>query len=250
LRALFDHNGYPAGRRSEFRENWAQTVTNLTANGLIASLPNWSLTASGSPTGLSTAVNFSGFAALPAAHAQLDPGTANNNRLSIGTGQLLYSDSYISLTCEWEAALTSGGANNQAILMGLASGNNILGGGSGLYIQKGSTDTNWIVQTLAGGASNANTGIPPVAGALQRFRIEYHGSATPIGIANGNVAVAIFFVNETPTLINTNVPSGVNSTSFNLSFGVLNQAGLGGAQPIIISPVLVTWNRQLSIAAL
>jgi hypothetical protein len=107
-------------------------------------------------------------------------------------------DQMCSVT-EFRLMMDAVGANGVDIWLGLRSDNvtTILPGATWEHagIQKRSTDTNW--QTAVGdrvsGQTN-DTGVPPVADVFQTFRIEYHGKLTPVGVANGNNAVARFFI--------------------------------------------------------
>jgi hypothetical protein len=71
------------------------------------------------------------------------------------------------------------------------------------YFEITSANTNWQAVTVAAGVSTkTDTGIAPVANTAQRFRAEYHGSASPYG-----AATVLFFINDTLVATNTtNVP--------------------------------------------
>lgn len=256
VRYLIDHNGYPAGRRTEFREGWFGGAFNYATAGIVPGLPLWQVYAANAPTGFSTGPIFGGIS-YPSSMAQIDPAQANAGKLAISTGAGLVLQTYSAFIMEWEAALNTVGANNQTFFVGIgaeATGSDPMVATSALAFRKTSAQTNWQAYTGSGTAqTSTDTGVAPVANTLQRFRIAYYGSATPIGIAQGS-AVALFWINEalvaavTATLPTAGGTAARDELCFGL--GALNTAGLGAAQPMVVSPLYATWNRALSLAAL
>jgi hypothetical protein len=261
IRALFDHNGYPGGRRASFNEEWlgpnstavsGNPVSTSQAVGAMAQygLSRWGFnsTSSGQFWADVSFNNFN-FYSAPAASAYLDPTTTNAGKAELYTNSILQPQTFLTLVMEWEMGISVVGANSQTIVAGLFTTSSITGATQGLFFKKASTDTNW--QAHAGnGGGNANTDmtVAPVAYTLQRFRLEYHGSASPIGVAAGS-AVAKFWVNETLKSVTANLPPA-GATSLRFGFGILNSAGLGGLQPMVVGPFSATWNRMLTPPAL
>lgn len=251
-RSLVDHNGFPMGRYNGFSECW------LLAIGLGASAgptvfgfsPSWSMQtgANASITQLAAAAGY------PTPGVTMTPGTANTNfAVTASSVSMFYPDTNLSLVMEWEFVPNTSLAN---ITWQLGFNATLSGSpaGSGPAIQFSSAaGGNWQMATAAGGGltlATPGSPIAPVVGTRQRFRIEYHGSATPIGIAatDGlaiNTAKARFFINGVRYgSTSTTLPNGL----FNVCFsGWCTGAATGSGT---IGPVRCAWNRFAAIDVL
>ncbi len=81
--------------------------------------------------------------------------------------------------------------------------------------EKLSADTNWQMSVgNIGSGTSSDSGTPPVAGAFQTLRVEYHGLNTPVGV-DAAAAVARFFIDGAfEGEVTTNVPVGARTLGF------------------------------------
>jgi hypothetical protein len=155
---------------------------------------------------------------------------------------------------EWMAQMTAVGANNVDVHMGLhedASDQNtaaIFEADVCACFRKQSGDTNWqSVINHSGTPDVDDLGTPPVANTWQTFRIEYHGAATPLGVANSSEGVIRFFIDGSleNEISSTDVPDD------NDALGVVFRAradttGPSGDWQLTLSPVKVSFNTVLT----
>lgn len=248
LRSLIDHNGFPMGRRSEFREEWIHNIGTVSATATpVVAMQRWSTTFTGTP-GTLTMTAPTSFYPANAATLISAGGVAGGLFLYTAAPLIHTGNTFLSTVIEWEAGQASNivaDLNSEKIWMGLTD-----------TPASPSTSNNYCWFSCAAGQSNwqcatANAGTPTtvdsgVANAAftvpgQRFRIELHGTASPYA------GKARFFVNETLVQTSsTNLPA-----SSALSFVVgCSGAASSNLLTLRVGPVLATWPRQLSLAAL
>ena len=192
-RWLLDHCGLPASRILHFPVEWTRAV--------VATITNSQDTPAGIQTGTTHPLTTQApSASYPAATGLLQPGTVNGDSAFWQSFQsLIYPVSFMDVAALFEFKMSAAGANHADWGMGIAGAGSLtpdLTSGHGLSFRKLSSDTNWKA------CSNNGSGAPTVADtgiaadtSFHRFRIEYHGSATPIGVALGGAA-ALFFIDE------------------------------------------------------
>lgn len=166
---------------------------------------------------------------------RLNSTTTNGNSAALisegSIGRDLFADHGGVIVLEWAAALDAVGANNQTVFFGFGDTTN------GVYFTKASGDTNWQAKTLlASVATTTNTNVAPVVTTPQRFRIEIHGGASPIGdaLGSGSNGCALFWINESLVGIHTATLPVLDQR---ISFSCANTAGLGGLQRVYLSPI-------------
>lgn len=237
VRHVVDHNGYPAGRRTEFREDWS------TAQG-------GAITTSQTPYS-STRFNY-----VAAVNGSVTPNTMSSTypcpSVGIGIGATAGAKSYVKtptdpvyvrtntmLVLEWEASGT--GAASGTIYMGMMD---TAPDTAVRYARVRNIGGNWLAETkdTATSATVIDTGVAPtvMGGAIgpQRFRVEYHGAST----AYGAFAVRFFIDEVLVATSTTNIPVGAVS----FMFGAIGSV----ATTVLIGHVYATWNRYLSLPTL
>lgn len=176
LRWIVDHNGYPMGRRCEWRKEWYSI-----SDGSMFLQPD-SVTAGGN-------------ANYPANIARKNGGTTNGTNYVALTNFLTHLGfTGLSLVLEMELAFSTLLATNTLLFAGLLDGTGPIGAPHVIGFQRAGGDTNW--QGVLTGAASIDLGVAPASGTTptQRLRLEVHGSASPYGSgSNGKVR---FFVNE------------------------------------------------------
>lgn len=257
-RLVIDHNGFPRGRLHELREDWwlGDGTFNMGAAPPYNIAPGTSATAISTNGGgrfqLHGTLNVGALNALvnnvyTGRAVELESGTANGNKLYLQTvGSVTSGNSGVVHVIEWEAFISAAGANDVTLLMGLFDDYATMSSSTNrVWFKKASADTNWQWGT---NTASGDTGIAPSTLGFQRFRIEVHGSSTPLGTALG-APVALFLINE--QLVGATA-TGVFGTyvATSLGFGIENTAGLGGSFTLTLGPVLMQYNRWTSIAAL
>jgi hypothetical protein len=120
-----------------------------------------------------------------------------------------------------------------------------------IRITKQSADTNWQFYTATGGGHTIiDTGITPVVDTFDRIKLEFHGKNTAVGVASvEGVGINTFktrcFINEKHVAtIGTNSPIAQTNLTF---AGYCTGVSTCVAS---IGPLLVTWNRYLSLPSL
>ena len=240
-RHLIDHNGYPLGRRSEVREEWSRTANgNLGAGPVLIQAGLWQVdgTAAIGQTFLASPDTVIGARSLALTCSAASKIEAFHVPMAKYPG--------LVAVLEWEAMINQDGAGNNAqTIMGwfddpvtpAASVDKV-------WFSKAAADAKWTCET-SGSSQTAEVAVNPVANVYQQFRIELHGSASPIGIIAG-AARALFFVNATLVASLGNVFAD-NLSPF-MGFAINN--GAGADHILTVGPVLLTFNRFASLAAL
>ena len=235
-RHIVDHNGFPMGKASEIREEWV-TWTGAASSGPITGTI-WQINLGSGGTcavfnTTSTAGSFMGLN-LPTTNG------ANINLFGI-TPFIAANSPNAVMVMEFDAYLAH--PANQEFLFGIA--NNILGtANTAVGFHKRSTDTNWqLYVDNAGSVTNTDSGIAPVMNTLQRFRLELRGANTPGG------AYALFFINE--ALVGVIASPLTSTTTFlSLLFGAQNTSTATTGLAAAIGPILIRYNRYLSLPVL
>jgi len=244
-RWLVDHNGYPAGRRNEFREEWqinfAAPVSATSSSITPAPRFGATINAGGTINGAAPSTTYpTQFAA-----ATVTSTSASKAFLWSNTTPFYASTTFLSLVLEFEVAATNAPIANQALYLGLGSSAGAADPSTDTsYVRlRASGTANWFAECAIGGvATSVDTGVAPTVGTFpaQRVRIELHGSTSPYG------NVARFFINETlVTTISTNMPT----TTMGISCGAHNISSASG-QALNIGPIYMTWARYASLPAL
>ncbi len=247
IRFLVDHNGFPMGRRSEFREEWIYNIGTVAATATpIVPAQRWSTTFTGTAGTLTISAPTS---AYPANFVAIATAAAASAIYLYTAAPIIHTgNTFLTTVIEWEAVpntdVTSG-THSETIWMGLAD-NATLGSSNNYCWFKATAGVgNWKCETGNGGVSTSTdsgvaantTGTAPA----QRWRIELHGSGSPYG------SKARFFINEALVAQNTtNLPA---SAALYLALGC-SSAASGNVVRLYSGPMLATWPRQLSLAAL
>jgi hypothetical protein len=153
----------------------------------------------------------------------------------------------LCVVMEFRAHLDTIGASGVDCWLGLAQGNVLpISTTDHLTFTKLSTDTNWFISAADGSAQTRfDTGVPPVVGVFQTFRVEYHGLNTPVGVLHG-FGVGRFFIDGTfvGEIGDANVPSGTDQ--FNLSIGAKATAtGPTADVEMRVGPIRYAYNEVL-----
>lgn len=249
-RAVFDHNGYPAGRRSEYRENWSWTLNVSTAlsfqpvfstgmcpwNGFTTNGTRNQITSQGGPLagGGSMSTVFSS-------------AVASDRSIIYAQQPWVNPQTFSSIVMEFEAQIGAS-PTGATIFFGLTDMNNGAGNAPsnstpwvGLAARRDSS-ANW--QLLHGDGTTlvyTDTGIAidPTKFTWIRVRLELHGTGSPYG------ACARLFFNDVQagSNVTTNIPTFANLAGVGLTpqFGQVATAGSNSVA--FIGPVYLTYNR-------
>lgn len=232
-RHVIDHNGYPMGRRSEVREEFDINGT-ITASGDVTNYRKLKVNNSATSSFQFGVGLLSGY---PHNTVLITAGTSGTTISLIRYGGFLDTSTGTTAVIEWEMAMPTTGATNASYRVGLYDASFA----NGIYFSKTGAQTTWQATVEAASvATSANTTVAP-ATSMQRFRIEYQGSASPYG-----AKTARFFINE--TLTNT-VTVGLPSSGNPLQFSTLLFTS-GVSEVCYLAPMLFSWNRYLSLPAL
>lgn len=246
IRHVIDHNGYPMGRRREFREEWNIDPTpgssSVTTNATWYFAGRWFSEIFG--TGANISAGIDAFGNGFGRYASLNTSTPNSNIVILTSQPWMIYQTWLTLVCEFTVACVQG-ANNQTLQIGLGDGSgNASAAANAIWFTKTSAQTNWQATTMSASSSNSiDTGVAPVTDIFQRMRIEFHGSGTPIGTAAGGNC-ALFFINEAlVAATKTDVPATGAGLWMNFDMTATNTAGLGGTQSFAVGPILAVWNE-------
>jgi hypothetical protein len=261
VRGIVDHNGlFTNGNVAVFEECWVNGgVPLLSTPGahipISSAYPRWYCYLDAAANGGLT--DYFGGANYPLNAAQIiTNGTAPGSTA-------LYSNCSVSIPTftglssvqEWDAGLnpnaTGGSGSGNIAYMGLdgTGGSSNLGNSTSYIRFEGSYAGNWICAALgaSGGRQTVNTGIsvPTQNDPITRFRLEYHGSTSPIGILNG-AATALFFINGSlvGTLTSAGTPK-LPTGNQSLAFGV-NEPSSSSECVLSLGVVRASWNRFLA----
>lgn len=184
-----DDAGFPSlGNYFEFRENWlwASSLVSASANPVTNSNTVWSF---GTAVGTPTYSGNTGWATSPvgAGISITSPTTSGSQALLASTAVVVFPSRLANLymVMEWLADMSIVGANNASHFMGLTNGS-IVGvtHPGGYYFTKTSAQTNWqCVTDDATTTTTIDSGVTPVAGFPNAFRIEFYGSSSAVGSA-------------------------------------------------------------------
>lgn len=246
-RMIFDHLGYQMGRISDFRENWLFPISDNGGSIDQATVsPNWYTYVAGS--GSQTLSSLSPSSSSQGNEVKFH-GAANLDQCHLyTTTNVLMPNGAVSFAMEWEAYMTSTGTNHATFYMGLSNSVNPPANAQHL-IQFGWTSggTEWTYNTSDGATLDGfNGSVVVVANQWHKFRLEYHGSSTPWGVASvesvgANTAKARFFVDGTRVgTLGTHMPSVAMKASFGSSFTGTTPADLH------LSQVKWSYNRFVS----
>lgn len=220
VRGLYDHNGYPMGRRSELRIEWNQSsdgrLVGYTANAPTAAYPS----AFGSFVGPTSVLDAGGKTAQAMTH---------------------FGSNFLSVVLEAEIAYSALTAAHTTVTWGFSDNLGINSSTNAIWFQC-ALGGNW--NGFVTGHTALDLGVPPVSGSVpsQRLRLEVHGTASPYagkvrffinGVLRGEIAGAI----PSAALLQTMAVSGISP-------------GPTVATTGYVGPVFATWNRQLSQDAL
>jgi len=252
VRYVLDHYGYPTARLTVFDEIWAwrdaasaSGVADATAfNGglweikcsvAVSAQYAWSIAdplMSGSFTLFGTAVN------------NLKSWFQNKNAIFALPGAS--SRNNVVLTAQWEAKISASDLN-RTWMVGFFDDNTdpLTSANVGCWFQT-VNGANWFGKIV--GATAIDTTVAPDWGNYQRFRVEINGSATPVGVAAGNVVVTNFYIND--ALVATRNGT-VNASSFYGKFGLYSaNTGTPANTSLTIGPVKIVVNRYDSLPSL
>jgi hypothetical protein len=201
FRTGIDHTGYPTGHIYTLNEFWPISLSSINTPQNITSTGTWGL-AVGNSAGNNSINTQNGSAVYPSQSIQITVGTNASDSVNLNHAGIFHT-TFTESVFEFDLYLNVVGANNVTLDVGLTLNSLFNGANHGYYFEKTSANTNWQAVTVAAGVSTkTDTGIAPVANTAQRFRAEYHGSASPYG-----AATVLFFINDTLVATNTtNVP--------------------------------------------
>lgn len=211
-RHLVSHNGFPGGAVNAFREDWKVLMATTTA-GAIAANPLWFVTSAGAPTGTTSLIPT---AVYPGNALNIVPLNTTNNKVALATNQQVMHPgcTFASWELKFDFGMDAIGNNGMTYWVGLSGGKDPSAPASGyLWFRKATGDTNWQCEANDGTTTTTvDSTAPPVteASAMQRMRIEYHGSASPYG-----VNTALFFINDAlVATITTHLPTAAQYMAF------------------------------------
>jgi hypothetical protein len=243
-----DSSGLPSlGSRFEFREDWLWTAsgagasTTLAAsqtNTVINSNTTWSYTSTANATGFT---NTSGFATGTPVQSgiTIGSGTANTNSTLFkqNTAFIVFNVTNTVIVAEWQMAMDVIGANSATMAAGITNNGVNAAHPGGYYFQKASANTNWqcMTDTGAAGPTAADSGVPPVAGTAQMFRVEVYGSGTPIGATTAKYYIGSTLVCNTTTNVFTG--GSMLFTFYNTATAATTQRNLS------VGPLLLMFNQ-------
>lgn len=213
-------------QRSHFTDEWMVAQSAFATPGLLTNSPQWSVTASGSPTGLSTAL---GTSAYPSNTMKINPGTTAAKSLYLYTTQAFVTPAFVnlSLTLQFDALLNTN--SNCATYFGLVAGADPTSSNGAWfrYDPNVSLDTVWMAVTKNTTSTATSTGVAPLfTTAMQNFKIVFAPTSVKFYI-NGNLVAT-----NTTTLPTTNMSLlfGTNTNSANTCIPT-------------IGPMYCSWNR-------
>lgn len=245
VRAVFDHNGYPSGRRSEYRENWE---FNILVNTAIAGssifggtgYSRWNCTTTnGTRNRIQTNPGGSGnFSSYVSAFS--NAAIANDADVLYGQYPWVQITANLSLVMEFEVKITT--PANATLFVGLIDQNSAgaitaPGTDARAGILKRTGDANWQTSVADGTLSTtADTTVVAATGAWTSVRIELHGANSPYS------ACARFFINGTLTNTVTTHTTTL-ATTVALTPQIAYWATGNYAGDIEVGPLFVTYNR-------
>jgi hypothetical protein len=183
VRALFDHLGYPAGRRSEWREEWLYAATFSTTGSNVYNNV-WNVVLSGTgpsliPTnGFATSGNYLGKT------MSFNTGTTAGATLNLNRSGLAFGCTFGAIVLETEVAFSVIGASSNATWQfGFGDTSTLTGGNNYFYVRKAGTETTFklICKNNGGSITTVDTGVAPVANTINTIRLVWLGSATFMG---------------------------------------------------------------------
>lgn len=246
LRAvLCDHNGlFTMGRINHFREEWKASFS-TSSGGAISADPAWFLTVAGSPGSTLTQAPPSFYGGNVVNLGVLN---TTNNKIALATSMQVAnpSNTAASWVLEYDLAPDAIGSNGFTYWHGFSGSKDPNSPASGYaWFRKSNGDTNWQCETNDGATTTTvGTSVAPTTDstALQRFRIEIHGSATPYG-----AATVRFFINE--TLVATSTTHLPTAAQY-VTFAGLCTAGPGTGHELMVGTVSLSSNRFSTTGAL
>lgn len=195
-RFLVDHNGLPGGKIVQQWEDWSGYTGGASLNSTTTPISGiaWDLTV-GNGAGSNSIAIATPSSAYGSNSWTTTPGTNASDSYVIATHRPVFNAAtFLDYVVEFDFQMSAVGANNVTFRNGLLStAGPSPGNADGAYFEKASTDTNWKCITADGTTKNTiDSGVAPSAATFQRFRIEYHGSATAYG-----AVTILFFINGT-----------------------------------------------------
>jgi hypothetical protein len=239
-RGLVDHNGYPLGKRFDFREDWiGGPTTALTATqNPITSLQRWQTAIT---AGASLAMAEPGTAWYGSPMANLTTSTSNGSAVTLFTASRIVGlQTFSSIVWEGDVYVQAQAGTWTFIASLNDTATNFVS------FQWGSAAPNVLCRASAAGvaATDVNSGVTVAStvGALIRLRIEMHGTASPYG----SPSRALYFIND--VLVGaqtTNIPTVGLYIYFQLTAGAAFSNSI-----VLVSGTTLTHNRYLSAPAL
>jgi hypothetical protein len=249
VRTVFDHNGYPAGRRSEYRENWdfVASVSSAITLGSFFGRWNCSNTAAGRNTIQTSPSGGTGYGGGAVLQMLFNAAVSSDRSIVYGQYPWIGPQTYTSLVMEFECSIGVAPANTN-IFFGLTDMNNGAGtapANSSPWIGlagRSSIAPNW--QMIHGDGTtlvytDLGIAIAPTISTFIRVRIELHGTGSPFG------ACARLFFNDVQVGGNmtTAIPTFANLGGVGLTpqFGMV-ASGASNANATV-GAVYLTYNR-------
>jgi hypothetical protein len=230
------------GNVFDWRENWlwAAGLGATSASPLTNSSNVWAWTVA---TGTPTYSSGTGFNNSPIGQSLVMniPATLNSAALLRTTSLSLapYRLTNLYAVLEWTASLSVVTSNGVTITMGMNNGNpTSTSTPGGFRFVKASADATWQCYTDDGSVIwKADSGVAPVAGNANAFRIEFYGAGTPAGAATVKFYIDNLLVATSTTAIFT---SGV----VQICFSALNT--VASAMTIGLGPLRFMFNQVAS----
>lgn len=232
LRAGYDTQGLPSLGSYHYKaEDFSGVSTSYTTSGFVGNT-GWSALVSGGGLGVKYLANTGGASDTTSSiggGAYCDPSSTGG-----GTVFFFYAGDYMiqnntSHVAVWEwSTMFPAQTNNVQSFMGIYSSNQFAHPQGFGFWWTGTGNWQWFTDNGTTRTINALT-VPtaPTANRFQRFRIEFYGLATPVGVAAGNVNVVKLYINGTlvQAFSGTNVYINPTGQVFGIGNNCLTTAG-------------------------
>lgn len=259
--SFFDRNGLPGGLafhdQAVFYENEGSLTSGVASNKEVAQNVEMDIEAN---MQAGTQINTGLTDAFPGICAVLrrQSGASGSNNIYVrtkgATGKQTIVGGLEDKVVVFECLLamdTVGASNGQDVYLGLHDDPEAGGETSGdkfAIFRKLDADTNWQCRSADGTtlAGAVDSGTPPVVDTFQHFRIELHGTNTPVGVDNSN-RTCLFFIDGTleATITGSGVPGAASADEIGLMCRITGTAASVNIFTYL-TPWRVSWAQKLT----